>query len=177
MASHSNGQQASVTVNCFSLSYQHAECSWTCALWWAIILCINDGEYLNYLSSYHGWTKSWWEENGTFATVRFCVQHSSIMLLGKLVCYAGCEITRRCIPGTFLSLKCFRGWVSWLLLKYCIYCVSAPSLYREFTDSMINPLGAISIVICMYVPTTHLDKHVYSRVDIKHPYLVTLEST
>ena len=25
-----------------------------------------------------------------------------------------------------------------LLLKYCIYCASAPSLHRESTDSLIN---------------------------------------
>ena len=28
------------------------------------------------------------------------------------------------------------GWILWLLLKYCTYCVSAPSLHRQFTDSI-----------------------------------------
>ena len=88
--------------------------------------------------SYHCWTKSWWEENGTFATAHFCVWLSSTMLLGKLVSFAGCKITRRYTLGTSLSLKRVRGWVSWLLLKYCIYCASAPFLYRESADSLIS---------------------------------------
>ena len=28
--------------------------------------------------------------------------------------------------------------VIWLLLKYCIYCISTPSLHRESTDSLIG---------------------------------------
>ena len=34
-------------------------------------------------------------------------------------------------------LKCICGEVIRLLLKYCIYCASAPSLHRESTDSLI----------------------------------------
>ena len=82
-------------------------------------------------------TQMWWDENGTFATAHFCLWLSSTMLLRKLVSFAGCKITRRYALGTSLRLKRVRGWVSWLLLKHCIYCASAPSLYRESTDSPI----------------------------------------
>ena len=68
------------------------------------------------------------------------------MLLGKLVSFAGCKITRRYMLGTSWSLKCARGWVSWLLLKYCIYCMSAPSLYRESTNSLIYAQYAIYLL-------------------------------
>ena len=55
------------------------------------------------------------------------------------------------------------GEVIQLLLKYCIYCVSAPFLYRESTDSLrsipscpigqatIDRLWAVSNVSCSII--------------------------
>ena len=40
----------------------------------------------------------------------------------------------------------------WLLLKYCIYCVSTPSPYRESTNSLImlpNIEGSIGNICCV----------------------------
>ena len=45
-----------------------------------------------------------------------------------------------------ISFWCVCGEIIWLLLKYCIYCASAPSLHRESTDSLIKA-GTEFIVI------------------------------
>ena len=58
----------------------------------------------------------------------------------------------------FLHSSFCTDWVSifvgklWLLLKYCIYCVSTPSPYRESTNSLImlpNIEGSIGNICCV----------------------------
>ena len=47
--------------------------------------------------------------------------------------------------GSLSKLLRVCGEVIRLLLKYCIYCASAPSLHRESTDSLIN----LHVMLCL----------------------------
>ena len=57
-----------------------------------------------------------------------CFAHAPLITLG-----VGVILPQ--IGSRLYLCKC--GEVTWLLLKYCMYCVSAPSLHRESTDSLI----------------------------------------
>ena len=70
------------------------------------------------------------------ATTHFCLQLSSTRLLGNYMSLAHHKSTQTGSVGAIrFQLVC--GAVTQLLLKYCIYCVSAPTLHRESTDSLI----------------------------------------
>ena len=51
--------------------------------------------------------------------------------------FADDKATQRGSLGAQISFWRVCGEVIGLLLKYCIYCVSAPSLHRESTNSLI----------------------------------------
>ena len=50
-------------------------------------------------------------------------------------------------PGSLNELLAYLWEIIRLLLKYCIYCASAPSLHRESTDSLMNILLCLIYII------------------------------